>query len=221
MKFSESQWNATLPIYNRIIQHPFNTELADGTLDEKRFLFYMEQDAYYLISFSRALALIAGRATSSKTIQQFLNFALGALIAERELHASFLPSNANCDRIEPSPSCLAYTQFLIATSATAPLEEAVAAVLPCFWIYREVGRHIAKHSNDVNPYKRWIETYSSQEFSDATDQAISILDTFATKCSLETLERMQTSFAYSSLYEWHFWNDAYQMITFNSIYNFV
>lgn len=214
MKFSECLWQATFPIYQQILRHPFNAELAEGTLGEKRFIFYMEQDSYYLISFSRALALIAGRAVSSNTIRQFLSFSLGALVAERELHASFLPSNYSCDRIEPSPSCMAYTQYLIATAATAPLEEAVAAVLPCFWIYREVGRHIAVHCMHGNPYMRWIETYSSQEFSDGTDQAISLLDELAGQSSTEALERMKKAFKYSSLFEWHFWNDAYEMSVF-------
>lgn len=214
MKFSECLWQAASPIYQQIIRHPFNVELAKGTLDEKRFIFYMEQDAYYLISFSRALAFIASRAASAKITHQFLNFSLGALVAERELHANFLPSNDYCDRVEPSSSCMAYTQYLIATAATAPLEEAIAAVLPCFWIYREVGRNIAAHCMQANPYIRWIETYASQEFSDATDQAISLLDEFASHSSVETLEHMKKAFEYSSLFEWHFWNDAYKMIVF-------
>lgn len=217
MRFSESLWRIISPIYQQIIRHPFNAELAEGTLDEKRFIFYMEQDSYYLINFSRALALIAGRARSSKIIHRFLNFALGAFVAERELHASFLPSSSDDDSVEPSPSCMAYTQFLIAPAVTAPLEEAIAAVLPCFWIYREVGRHVAEHCTQTNPYMRWIETYSSQEFSDGTDQAISLLDELASHCSIETLEHVKRAFEYSSLFEWYFWDDAYRMTTFSDL----
>lgn len=214
MKFSESLWRSNAPIYQQMICHPFNTELAEGTLDSRRFIFYMEQDAHYLISFSRTLALIAGRAVSSQTIRQFLNFSLSALVAERELHSSFLPPDYNSNKTNPSPACMAYAHYLIATAATASLEEAIAAVLPCFWIYREVGRHIAVQCSTSNPYMRWIETYSSQEFSDGTDQAISLLDDCASQCSIEGLERMKRAFEYSTLLEWHFWDDVYKMITF-------
>jgi thiaminase/transcriptional activator TenA len=214
MKFSEHLWQSTAPVFQRIIQHPFNTELAEGTLNEQRFNFYMAQDSYYLIQFSRALALIAGRSVSSKSIHQFLNFSLGALCAERELHASFLPPHYNLDKIEPSPYCLAYTQYLIATAATASLEEAIAAVLPCFWIYREVGCHIASNSKTNNPYAKWIETYSSEEFSQITNEAISLLDKMAEVSATDALERMKKAFAYSALFEWHFWNDAYSMDVF-------
>src|SRR5262249_40004333 len=104
MKFSDSLWQQIDPIYKKIIHHPFNVELAQGILDQERFTFYMEQDAYFLLNFSRALAFIGARANSSKLIEPFLNFALGVLIAERELHANFLPSNKDLDVIEPSLS---------------------------------------------------------------------------------------------------------------------
>lgn len=218
MKFSDTLWQRTAPIYQRIIDHPFNVELAQGTLDRERFVFYMEQDAYYLIGFSRALAFIAARAGSSKSTHHFLNFSLGALVAERELHAHFLPPNYDCDNIEPSPACMAYTQYLIATAATAPLEEAIAAVLPCFWIYREVGLNIAAHVTEDNPYMCWIDTYSSEEFSEGADLAISILDEIAGQCSADTLVRMENAFEYCSLFEWHFWDDAYNMVIFRKDY---
>lgn len=44
MKFSEQLWQATVPVYQRIIEHPFNAELAEGTLDEKRFICKMGRD---------------------------------------------------------------------------------------------------------------------------------------------------------------------------------
>jgi len=220
MKFSDRLWQTIQPIYGQILYHPFNIELAEGTLEKKRFVFYLEQDAHYLISYSKALAFIAARTDSSEVILQFLNLSLGALVAERELHANFFPENYNWDHVEPSPSCIAYTQHLIAVAATSPLEEAIAAVLPCLWIYREVSRQISAHTKENNPYAQWIETYSSQEFSDATDQAISILDKLAGHCSPKQLDRMQRVFEYSSLFEWHFWNDAYNMTVFhNSIKN--
>lgn len=216
MKFSDSLWQQTAPIYQKILDHPFNRELMRGVLDETRFLFYLRQDAHYLVGFSRALALIAGRADSSKIICPFLQFALGALTAERELHAQFLPLDYETD---PTAACIAYTHYLIAIAATASLEEAIAAVLPCFWIYREVGRSIAEHASANNPYRKWIDTYSSEEFSEGTNLAIALLDEMADQCSPHTLQRMEKAFECCSLFEWHFWNDAYAMNLFRVINN--
>jgi thiaminase (transcriptional activator TenA) len=210
MKFSSILWQEIIPVYQEIINHPFNVELAEGTLDSKCFYYYLWQDSYYLISFAKALAFIAGRSDSVAVIEDFLNFSLGALIAERAMHATFLPFSIKNSHFEPSPACLTYTQFLLAASATSSLEEAVAAVLPCFWIYREVGKWISeKACKENHPFLRWIETYSSQEFSKAVDRAIEIFDRLAIQASEKTIERMRKAFMQSSRLEWHFWNDAY------------
>ncbi len=207
-------WSHTLPLYEEILAHPFNQELARGTLSQARFHFYLAQDALYLRDFSRALAFIAARSHTSSHIRHFLQFAQEALVAERELHAHFL-GDLCCDET-PSHACLAYTHYLIATTATAPLEEAIAAVLPCIWIYREVGRAIAAQNRADHPYKLWIDAYSSEEFSRATDVAIALCDEVAARVTHNQRIRMQTAFAECAQWEWHFWNDAYQMLRFSS-----
>lgn len=207
MKFSDALWQQIAPIYQTIVDHPFNRELAEGVLDWGRFIFYLEQDAYYLVRFSRALALIAGRASSAEMTRCFLNFALGALVDERELHARFL-SSIDCGRVKPSPICMAYTDYLMAVASTAPLEEGVAALLPCFWIYREVGRDLSKRTQANNPYMSWIESYSSEAFSEGTDQAIEILDEIAREASEEERIRMQKAFECSALFELRFFEGA-------------
>ena len=40
---------------------------------------------------------------------------------------------------EPSPDCLAYTSYLLATAHQQPWEVTIAAILPCFWIYWDVA----------------------------------------------------------------------------------
>ena len=66
------------------------------------------------------------------------------------MRASFLTSNDDRNKIDPTSCCLAYTQYLDRqVAATASLEEAVAAVLPCFWIYREVGLNIAARAQTI------------------------------------------------------------------------
>lgn len=211
MKFSDFLWREIAPIYQQILKHPFNLELAAGTLDRKRFIYYLEQDAYFLLGFSRAAALIAGRSGSSKIIQHFLNFSLEMLTAELELHAKFLNLRDTLDTIEPSLASLAYVQYVIATAATAPLEVAIAAMLPCPWIYNEVGLHIALRTSKNNPYQDWIDAYSSEDFSDETKQTICLLDEIASQCTENTLAQMRKAFETTSRLEWHFWNDAYEM----------
>jgi len=216
MKFSDHLWRQTLPIYHEIINHPFNRELANGTLSRLKFNFYMEQDSYYLIEFAKALATIAGKAPSASLIHNLLNFSQGALIAERELHTNFIKPEYDPENLMMTPACHSYTRHLIATAATATTEEAMAAILPCFWIYREMGREFSEQSIESNPYTLWINTYSSPEFDETAELAISIVDELANQSSPKILKEMQRAFEFSALYEWHFWNDAYKQVTFQT-----
>ena len=42
MKFSEMVWKRNKDLYNKIINTNFNKELMDGSLDKKKFAYYIE-----------------------------------------------------------------------------------------------------------------------------------------------------------------------------------
>lgn len=205
-------WKRIDPVYQQIISHPFNVELANGTLDTTTFKFYLKQDYLFLSSYSKALAIIASRVKTSQLTFQFLNFALDAVQSEREFHLKYF--DETFENIDPSPSCLAYCQFLIATTATCAIEEAVAAVLPCFWIYNRLGCDLADISSPLNPYSAWINMYASRNFSESTSYAISIFDSFAEQTISHTHQLMAKAFIISTHYEYHFWDEAYKQKLF-------
>lgn len=217
MSFSKTVWNHTLPVYQAIIDHPFNQELMKGILERQKFNIYIEQDSLYLQDFSRCLALIASRIPLSY-IRPFLRFSEMALIAEQEVVHQFFKDQDGYEEMGVLTSAtLSYTSYLLKTCSLDRYEVAVAAVLPCFWIYREVGRHIAENTVYQNPYARWIETYASEDFSKGVDEAIRIFDALAAQASEEIQEKMKEAFYKSSVLEWHFWNDAYGMRGFDSL----
>ena len=86
MSFSKTVWAEITPIYKSIIEHPFNQELAQGTLAKEKFQFYMKQDSLYLVDFARALALAASKAQNPDDLVLLLDFSKGAIVAERGLH---------------------------------------------------------------------------------------------------------------------------------------
>src|SRR5438105_5003184 len=60
--FSDQAWQRTQRLQRAILELPFNTELAAGTLASERFQFYLAQDSRYLIGFGKALAVAAAKA---------------------------------------------------------------------------------------------------------------------------------------------------------------
>ena len=117
MSFTGQLWQQIKPTYAAILSHPFIAELTTGTLSRERFAFYMKQDALYLQDFSRALAITAARSPHVPDLQAYLEFAHGAAVVERILHESYFSEFGVTLDIDQSPSCLAYTQFLLATSS--------------------------------------------------------------------------------------------------------
>ena len=212
MNFTDMFRQEAEPIYQAIIKHPFNQELANGTLAREKFAFYMQQDALYLADFGRALAIIGSRAITPERMLDFVKFAEGAVVVERALHeAYFKLFDIRHPTPEKSPSCFAYTNFLIATTTHRSYEEGIAALLPCFWIYREVGRHIFQNAAVNNPYQKWIDTYAGEEFSLAVDKAIEITDETARTTSENARGLMKESFVKSCRLEWMFWDSAYRL----------
>jgi thiaminase/transcriptional activator TenA len=214
MRFTDHLWQSTLPIYEQIVRLPFIEDLTNGTLSRERFIFYMKQDALYLQDFSRALALTGSRLPRPEHAQSFMGFAHGVFTVERQLHeAYFREFDVELD-VEPAPACFAYTQFLLASAATATHEEAAAALLPCFWIYREVGNEIVTRSLGAlgtNPYARWIETYSGEEYDESVTRAIEIVEALALVATPAVKQAMQSVFEKSARLEWMFWDSAYRL----------
>ena len=214
MRFTEELWQSVLPTYDEILRHPFIAELTAGSLSRDRFLFFMKQDALYLRDFSRALALTGARLPAGEAASSFLAFANGALAVELVLHEMYFEDFQALLDVERAPACFAYTNFLVATAATATCTEAAAALLPCFWIYREVGNEIVRRSQDglaANPYRRWIEMYSGVEFDESVSRAIEIVDALAADAPEIEKQEMRRAFAKSARLEWMFWDSAYRL----------
>lgn len=214
MRFTQELWQGIEPVYAAVIAHPFLRELTEGTLARERFVFYMKQDALYLQDFSRALALAGARSPSIPDLQSFLGFASGVAVVERALHESYFKEfNASLD-VEKAPACFTYTHFLLSTATVGSYAEAIAALLPCFWIYREAGNDIYRRAEGglgANPYARWIETYAGDEFNESVERAIEITEAVAQAAAVDDKQRMRKAFDLSARLEWMFWDSAYRL----------
>jgi thiaminase (transcriptional activator TenA) len=215
MSFSQEAWQRIAPLYGEILNLPFNRELAAGTLSRERFTFYMLQDAHYLTYFARALAVTAARAPDNDALIQFAGSAREAVVVERALHEGFFKeygiSAAEAAAAEPSPTCAHYTHYLLGVAYNAPYEVSVAALLPCFWIYGEVGKHLLATAAASNPYQAWIDTYADEAFAEGVRSVIAIGDQMATAASPTIRDQMFRAFVRAAQLEWMFWDSAWRL----------
>lgn len=213
--FSAEAWARNLPLYEKILAMPFNAELAAGTLTEERFRHYIIQDAHYLEGFARALSLASAKGRTADHVVHFAGAAQVAIVVERSLHADYFIqfgiTPVAFKVAEPTPVCEHYVSYLLRVAALEPFEVALAALLPCFWIYREVGKHIHGAAASPNPYKAWISTYAGVEFEQAVGAVIKVVDEVANDASSRTRDAMHHAFKRATQLEWMFWNSAHDL----------
>jgi thiaminase/transcriptional activator TenA len=212
--FTDDLWSSISHNHKAILDHPFLTGLTDGTLPEAVFRHYVLQDAHYLIDYARALAVVAGRAPDADAIVQFSQDAAGAILAERSLHAGFIAdfglTAAEAAAVPVLPTTRAYTSYILSVAHQASFADAVAAVLPCYWIYARVGAELLQASS-VNPlYARWIDTYGGAEFQAIVASVLALVNRLGPQLTAAERDRFTEHVATTSRYEWMFWDAAWR-----------
>jgi len=197
-------------IFQSIVTHNFVKELMEAKLDTDTFGFYVNQDSLYLSEYKKALVTVGTKCHKAEDTQFFYESATGIIEVEDALHKIFL--DAKYKNETPSPTCELYNSYLARIVHNESVEVGAAAVLPCFTIYKEVGDFIlANQTNkESNPYQAWIDTYASEEFANAVEQAINIVNNYAKTASPQTLAKMREVFLKTSKLEWMFWDSAYK-----------
>ena len=203
-------------IWRAIYAHPFLDELQAGTLPLDRFVYFMTQDYRYLLDFAQVLSLGAAKSPDMDTLEIFNRHSLMAIQVERTFHASFGRklglSRAKLDRTPKGPVTEAYTQHLQAVGRGGNLAEIVAAILPCYWIYGEVGKRLYKRRPRAPKiYRDWIELYASKEYWGPVREQIRLMDRLGAKAHAENRAVLEHNFLVSSRYEFLFWEQAYRL----------
>ncbi|TLM86224.1 bifunctional hydroxymethylpyrimidine kinase/phosphomethylpyrimidine kinase [Pseudarthrobacter sp. NamE2] len=208
-EFAQQLRAATDPDLEAIYALDFIRGLASGSLPEKEFAYYLAQDAIYLNGYSRVLARASALAPTEAEQLFWARSAQQCLEVESELHRSWLSKRPV--RPELGPVTKAYVDHLTAASASGSYAVLAAAVLPCFWLYAEVGKtlhaqFVAAGEPAGHPYADWLRTYADEDFAEATRKAIAIVDEAGRNASGQERAGMVTAFRQSCRLEVEFFD---------------
>jgi thiaminase (transcriptional activator TenA) len=203
-------------IWRAIDGHPFLRELHAGTLPMNRFSYFILQDYVYLLDFAQVLCQGAAKSPDLETLELFARHALGAVEVERGFHASFGKSlglsRKQLDAVAKGPMTQAYIGHLQSVARGGTLGEIVAAVLPCYWIYGEVGRRLYRNRpSKPKIYRQWIEIYAAETFWQPVREQIQLMDKLGATANSGEKKLMTAHFMLSSRYEFMFWEQAYRL----------
>jgi thiaminase/transcriptional activator TenA len=214
-RFRARMWSAMEDVFGRILAHPFLAGLTDGTLPRDAFAYYVVQDAHYLVDYARALALVGAKAPDQRSIAMFAAHARGAIEVELSLHAGlFRDLGITADEVRATPvmpCTLAYTSYLLRSCHQGSFAAGLAAVLPCYWIYAEVGAALLARSSPHAAYARWIATYGGEEFGRIVGDVLALVDEVGATASAAEQAAMREHVVATARYEWMFWDAAWRL----------
>lgn len=195
-----SWWEHIRSIREGIDNLPFVRGLSDGTLDRDAFVWYLSQDALYLRDYSRVLAAASRLAPTTAEQAFWARSAHGAIVEELQRHESRIPAMV-MHAAQPGVATTEYTNHLLATAARGDYRVLIAALLPCFWLYHDVGTRLHPRSHPEHPYRSWLDTYADENFAESTAQAIDIVARAAAHADDATRLAMREAFRDSAAHE--------------------
>ena len=210
-RFTALAFMTVEPIRSGICRHPFIVELVDGILPGNKFAYALQQDSLRLTAFGRALALVGAKMHAHNDVALGLYLAEQGLLAEQELYEYYFKEFQITPVNIKGPACFGYTSHMLERAALGSPAEGMAALMPCFWIFREIGEHVRKLADRDNPYYKWIERYSGEVYGIVVDKACSLTDRLAADAGDEERQDMLKSFLASCRYEYGLKEDAYTL----------
>ncbi len=210
---TEALWNDTGELWAEIMALPFIRGLADGSLREQDFSFYLAQDAAYLQRYARALSHLAATAPDLPGQIAWTRAALGCSVSEKALHDSWLAERGVTGTDSDAGTALshvtaAYTDFLVATAHLEPYVVGVAAVLPCAWLYAEIGLAVAEHNGPDHPYRAWLDMYGGEKFLAEAAAVIRLAEEALAGANDEERARARRAYLTACAHEREFFDQA-------------
>ena len=210
MSWSKEVWKKSSRIYDSILGLEFLKELSEGTLSNDAFGRYIAQDEIYLKNYYNQMHMLADLMENAQDRNLFLSFAQSGMEGEKALHDMLIEKCGIDTEVEVSKVTAGYNAHICEGIATGNPCVALASVLPCMWIYNQVGLHILKHSKlEGNPYKEWILEYGQEEFTTGVNKVLKMIDGWTAKADKETREMMDYYYLKAALYEYAFWDYGY------------
>ena len=214
MDFCEKARRETDYFWEASLNHPFVQGIANGTLPLEKFKFYMLHDAYYLKHYTKLLAMLAAKATEDEDVAYFLETANFIREAELELHRTTFKvlqvTDGDLERFEPAPAAYNYVSHMYQAFFLGTIAHAYAAILPCPWLYQEIGVALRKANPNDALYEQWIDLYASTEMVQTIAKQKAIMNRFAQMPGNDERELL-AHFKRSCYYEWQFWEMSWTL----------
>lgn len=213
MKFTDELRVATKDSWGQSLQHPFVQGIVKGDLPYDIFKYYILQDIYYLKHYGKVHAIAASQADDFSVTAGLAKKASRTAQAELTVHAEHAKilkiTDEDVANFKPAPTAYGYTSHLYRATMTGNLAHSVAAMLPCYWLYADIGKQYADANPGPQIYRNWLKMYAGDAFQDSTNEMIDLLNTLVEDMNDREKEKVKEQFIIAKEYELLFWEMSY------------
>jgi thiaminase II len=213
---TQQLWDDNYAFYQKILNMPFNQQLLSGELDEAVFREYIIQDYHFLQNYKKVYGILLAKAPDEGA-SKFIENSIKEIDEEIEaVHNTYiLEFHITEDELEnsiPNPDTEFYNSFLIKTATLEPFEVGLMAMLPCPWIYYQLGVDMKQSANvQNNQYQAWIDEYTEESWENSeTKEIIDFVEKYTRAATPENRQKMKQVFETTMKLEYMFWDGIYR-----------
>lgn len=213
MAFTDELRKATEKSWEMSLKHPFVMGIVNGDLPLDTFKYYLLQDIYYLKHYAKVHALAAAQTDDFHHTSMLAEKARRTAQAEltvHEAHAEQLNiTEEDMKNFRPAPTAYGYTSHLYRAALSGSFAQTIAALLPCYWLYADIGKTYENANPKEQIYQNWLDMYSGEFFQTSTQEMVDLLNEYAEGATEEEKEKITEQFVLAKEYELAFWEMSY------------
>lgn len=190
-------------IWQKTLDHPFLTAVADGSIADEPFSTWVAQDYLFVRAGIPFMGVLLSKAPDR--LRPTLADAIVALHRELELFERQATAHGVSLNTEMNPTCHAYAQFLLATAYDRPFEVAFTVLYAAEKAYMDAWKRVKSQQQAASRWQAFIDHWSSEAFGSYVAWLATTLDDLATGKSSTDLKEMERYFLLTARYEYLFW----------------
>ncbi|WP_099205014.1 thiaminase II [Scatolibacter rhodanostii] len=210
--------DASKEIWESYHNHPFIQGIADGSLPQEKFQYYMIQDYLYLLDYAKVFAVGTAKSQNEKVMRLFASYVSQILDGEMDIHKNYMKrlgiSLEEAEHTSQAMDNLSYTSYMLRVAYESGAGEIAAAILSCALSYEVIAKEMLQTfpSCTNHPfYGEWVRGYADPEYANANKKLIALLEQLTADYSEKQLQRLEEIFINCSRYEAAFWDMSWEM----------
>ncbi len=200
-------------LWEKVVTHPFVTEMADGSLDRSRFDIYFDQDYLFLKDWAILLSLATAKAPdfdAARELVSFLHLGLGGEegLFQEAFRERGISREAAKD-LQYLPTTQNYSGYLRTQAYEGSFTEVIATLLAVEWPYLDWAERADEAGQKPGDryYQIWIDIHTSPGMSGFVSWLRGVVDESAP--TLDQRDKLQEIFRNVLRYEYQFFDMAY------------